>query len=79
MPARNDRQPKGTQMTSTSDADMTEPVDTTALDRSREAIDEGREAAREALDDDTPTEELEVPAAGGDAPADGDEVTPRPS
>jgi hypothetical protein len=52
-----------------------EPVDTTALDRSQEAIDEGRDAAKKALPDDDSSPDLDVPTLGDDDQA----VTPRPS
>jgi hypothetical protein len=58
--------------------EVVEPVDTEALDRSREAVDEGNEAAKRALtDDDLP--DLDTPATGENDQAAGQDVTPRPN
>lgn len=59
----------------TSGPEPVEPVDTTALDRAQESIDEGREAAKKALPDDDSSPDLDVPTLGDDD----QEVTPRPS
>ncbi|MET0693223.1 MAG: hypothetical protein ABWX96_18795 [Propionibacteriaceae bacterium] len=60
------------------DPEVVEPVDTEALDRSREAIDEGHEAAQRALDDDDVVD-LDTPATGENDQAAGQESTPRPN
>ena len=54
-------------------------ADTGALDRSREAIDEGWVAAKDALDDDSPGDDLDVPATGTGLDEEHEEVTPRPN
>ena len=54
-------------------------VDTDALERSQQAVDEGNEAARQVADSDPVSGDLEVPGAGTDADTEQGEVTPRPS
>jgi hypothetical protein len=54
-------------------------VDTDALERSQQAIDEGNEAAREVADSDPVDGDLEVPGVGTDADTEQGEVTARPS
>ncbi len=63
-------------MSSSTDPDA---VDTDALERSQDAIDEGNEAAREALSDESPTDELDVPATGDGLESDEEDVAPRPN
>ena len=57
----------------------TDAADTEALDRSREAIDEGWAAAKNALDDVSPGDDLDVPATGTGLDEEHEEVTPRPN
>jgi hypothetical protein len=66
-------------MTSTPDPVPDEGVDTGALDRSAEAIDEARGPVRDAMTSTGLADDLELPASGRDAEASDDEVTPRPS
>ncbi len=64
-------------MTSSSEPDTGA---TDALERSQQAIDEGNEAAREALGDQSPTSDLDVPATGDGLEAQEEgEVAPRPN
>jgi hypothetical protein len=67
----------GADMTS-SEPDTGEAVHTDALDRAQEAIDEGNEAAKKALDGDHLGDELDVPATGDGLESDEQEVAPRP-
>lgn len=67
-------------MTNSLDPETGEAGSREALDRSQQAIDEGHEAAREALDDQFGTTDLDVPATGdGLESTDDDEVAPRPN
>lgn len=50
-----------------------------ALARSQQAIDEGNEAARVALDDPSLANDLDVPATGEGLEADEEDVAPRPN
>ena len=61
----------------TSEPELSDAGGTEALDRSREAIDEAKEAARLAMGDSLP--DLEIPGSGRDADTGQGEVTPRPS
>jgi hypothetical protein len=49
------------------------------LERSEQLIDEAKDAAREALSDTPPAENLDVPATGTGLDEEGPEVTPRPN
>jgi hypothetical protein len=49
------------------------------LARSQQAIDEGHEAAREALSDMSPADELDVPATGDGLESNEEDVAPRPN
>lgn len=60
-----------------SEPDTGEAGQTDALDRSRAAIDEAKDAVREALDDDVP--DLDTPASGEGSDPDDQQVTPRPN
>ena len=61
-------------------AETGEPGDTAALDRSRQALGEAKEAARDALADESPTDELDVPGTGeGLESTDDGDVAPRPN
>lgn len=67
-------------MTDPSEPDRADTANTEALERSQEAIDEGHAAAREALDDYSPTSEVDIPGTGEGLEADDDdEVAPRPN
>jgi hypothetical protein len=65
-------------MTSDS-APETDGGDSSALERSQEAIDEGREAANKALDDPSLASELDTPGTGEGLEEDQEDVTPRPN
>lgn len=67
-------------MTSQPGTDMSEGGDSEALERSQQAIDEGNEAAREALDDEAfPGGDLDAPGTGEGLEADEEDVAPRPN
>lgn len=61
-----------------SEPEAGEAVDTDALDRAQQAIDEGNEAAKKALNSDHLGDELDVPATGDGLESDEQEVAPRP-
>lgn len=67
-------------MTSSTEPDPGETGGTEALERSRESLDEAREAARGALGDDyIPGSDVDVPGTGDGLEAGEPDVAPRPS
>jgi hypothetical protein len=60
-----------------SEPETNDTVDTEALERSQQAIDEGNDAARAALDD--PSPDLDGPGTGRSAEDTEGEPAPRPS
>lgn len=59
--------------------DMEETGRSESLDRSQEAIDDAKEAARAAMEDPAPDSDLDVPGVGEGLEEDQEDVAPRPN
>jgi hypothetical protein len=66
-------------MTSSAEPEREKAGVSETLERSQETIDDAKDAAREALGDNSPTSDVDIPGTGEGLEADAEDVAPRPN